>query len=311
MGECLLEHKALSLGTTKRRHSMKYYAGLDISMKETFICILSEDGQRVYESHTYTDPKHIYDELHKSGYELDKVGIESGSLSGYLTKGLQTLGCRAICIDSRKMAAILSVTVNKTDKNDARGIADAIRCNHYKETRVRNDIDEAITILLKSRTTLVNSRRVLKNTMRGHLKIYGIRLGTVSNKRFPESVRSYYSKLFPEAKEGIESLLKTYEALSIEIEGMEKSINKVCKQDKEVQLLMTAPGVGKIVALTFKTDIGDPSRFKKSECGSLLWDGSSPIFFRGDGTSGRNIEMRSKRSTHSSYGIWCYVAHKI
>lgn len=73
----------------------------------------------------------------KSGYDLEKVGLESGSLSRYLTKGLQTLGCKAMCIDSRKVAAILSATVNKTDKNDARGIADAMRCNHYKETCIR------------------------------------------------------------------------------------------------------------------------------------------------------------------------------
>jgi transposase len=97
---------------------MTYYAGLDVSMKETFICIVSEEGQKVYESHVYSDPKDIYGELTKSGYELEKVGLESGSLTSYLTKGLQALGCKAICIDARKMAAILSVTVNKTDKND-------------------------------------------------------------------------------------------------------------------------------------------------------------------------------------------------
>ena len=146
---------------------MKYYAGLDVSMKETFICILREDGEKVYENHTYTDPKFINDEFIKSGVEIEKVGLESGSLSSYLTKGLQALGCKAICIDARKMAAILSVTVNKTDKNDARGIADAMRCHHYKETHVRDDKDDAIGILLKSRSTLVNSRRTIKNTVRG------------------------------------------------------------------------------------------------------------------------------------------------
>src|SRR3990167_3080532 len=149
---------------------MRYYAGLDVSMKETFICILDEEGQEVYESHTYTDPKHIYDEFLKSGYELEKVGLESGSLSSYLTKGLQALGCKATCIDARKMAAILSVTVNKTDRNDARGIADAMRCHHYKEVHLRDSQDDAVGILLKSRSTLVSNRGLLKNTVRGHLK---------------------------------------------------------------------------------------------------------------------------------------------
>lgn len=243
---------------------MKYYAGLDVSMKETFICILDERGQKVYESHTYSDPKPIYDELIRSGYELENIGLESGSLSGYLTKGLQALGCKAICIDSRKMAAILSVTVNKTDKNDARGIADAMRCNHYKEVSIRDSYNESLSILLKSRTTLVNARRTLKNTVRGYLKSYGIRLGDVSNKNFPVIVRSYYPKLLTEAVKGIEALIKSYEAMHEEINKMDKVLKESCKEDENVKLLMTAPGVGKIVALTYKADIGDPSRFTKS-----------------------------------------------
>ena len=244
---------------------MKYYAGLDVSMKETFICIVDEEGKRVYESQASSEPKWIHEELNKSGYELEKVGLESGSLSSYLTKGLQALGCKAICIDARKMAAILSVTVNKTDKNDARGIADAMRCNHYKEVNIRESHDDSIGILLKSRAALVSNRGFLKNTVRGYLKTYGIRLGTVSHKQFPITVRSYYPKLLKDATQGIESLLKSYETLSKEIEIMEVSLKETCKQDEEVQLLMTAPGVGMIVALTFKTDIGDPTRFKKSE----------------------------------------------
>ena len=244
---------------------MKYYAGLDVSMKETFICVLDEEGRKVYESHVYSEPKCIYDELNKSGVALEKVGLESGSLSSYLTKGLKALGCKAICIDARKMAAILSVTINKTDKNDARGIADAMRCNHYKEVNLRGNHDDSIGILLQSRSTLVNNRGLLKNTVRGYLKVYGIRLGTVSHKHFPITVRACYPKLLSEAIQGIEGLLNSYEALSKEIEKMEVTLKEICKQDEEAQLLMTVPGVGMIVAMTFKADLGDPSRFKKSE----------------------------------------------
>ena len=265
---------------------MKYYAGLDVSMKETFICILDEEGKKVFESRAYSDPKPIYDELTKGGYELEKVGLESGSLSSYLTKGLQALGCKAICIDSRKMAAILSVTINKTDKNDARGIADAMRCNHYKETRIRDDNDESISILLQSRATLINTRTTLKNTLRGYLKSYGIRLGTVSHKDFSSRIRSYFSKFLEDAIKGIESLLRSYDALSEEIAKMDKSLEKICKADEDVQRLMTAPGVGKIVALTFKADIGDPNRFKKSESVGAYY-GMTPRQY----SSGETIKM--------------------
>ena len=163
------------------------------------------------------------------------------------------------------MAAILSVTVNKTDKNDARGIADAMRCNHYKETRIKDDNDEATSILLRSRSTLVNSLTTLKNTVRGHLKSYGIRLGVVSHKNFSSVVRSYFPKFLPSIIKGMEGLLKSYETLSEEIDKLNKVLERICKEDEDIKLLMTAPGVGKVMALTFKADIGDPSRFKKSE----------------------------------------------
>jgi len=244
---------------------MKYYAGLDVAMKETFICILDGEGKKIYESKAPTDPKQIYKELSKGGVELEKVGLESGSLSNFLTKGLQDLGLKTICIDARKMAAILSVTVNKTDKNDAKGIADAMRCNHYKEVCLRNDNANSVGILLKSRATLVRARTTLKNTVRGYLKSYGLRLGQVSHQKFPKTVREHYEELLPEAAKGIESLLKNYETINKEITTLEKELKEICKQDKEVKLLMTAPGVGMIVALTYKTDLSDPARFKKSE----------------------------------------------
>lgn len=243
---------------------MKYYAGLDVAMKETFICIVNEEGKRVFESKAPTDPQPIYNELSNSGFKLEKVGLETGSLSIYLTKGLQGLGVNAICIDARKMAAILSVTVNKTDKNDARGIAEAMRCNHYKPIHIQDSKSTSIGILLKSRATLIENRLRLKNTVRGLLKAYGIRLGEVSHGKFSTTVHEFLGNILNEAKQGIESLLKAYEAMHEEIQKMDKNLTAICKQDEEVQLLMTAPGVGPIVALTYKADLGDPSRFEKS-----------------------------------------------
>ena len=184
------------------------------------------------------------------------------------------------------MAAILSVTINKTDKNDARGIADAMRCNHYKETRIREDNDESISILLQSRTTLVGTRTTLKNTLRGYLKSYGIRLGTVSHKDFSSKVQSYFPQFLSEAIKGIEGLLNSYDTLCKEIDKLDKSLEKICKEDEDVQLLMTAPGVGKIVALTFKADIGDPARFKKSESVGAYY-GMTPRQY----SSGETVKM--------------------
>jgi len=244
---------------------MKYYTGLDVAMKETFVCILDEKGNKVYETTASSTPAAILKSLEKSGFQSELIGLESGSLTRFLTKGLQNLGVPAICIDSRKMSAILSVTINKTDKNDARGIADAIRCNHYKEIYVKSDKDASVEILLKSRKTLVHLSGILKNTIRGFLKTYGVLLGDLQPKDFAKKVREKFQNIPQEAGDGIESLLKSFETNFSEIDLIDKKIKILTAENKQVKLLMTIPGVGPIIAANFVFSLGEADRFKKSK----------------------------------------------
>lgn len=142
---------------------MKYYAGLDVSMKETFICIEDEEGKILAQGKTRTDPKLIAEYLKKFTVRIDKVGLESGSLCHWLISELKQADISAICIDARKMATILSVQVNKTDKNDARGIATAIRCGLYREVCPKSPIALEINTLLSSRKLLIQQRVQITN----------------------------------------------------------------------------------------------------------------------------------------------------
>lgn len=265
---------------------MKYYAGLDVAMKETFLCILDETGKKVYEVKTPSTSEGIFEGLKKSGFSVEKAGIESGSLTRHLIKGLQNLGVPAVCIDSRKMAAILSVTVNKTDKNDARGIADAIRSNHYKEVYVKSDEDASVEILLKSRKTLVHLTGILKNTTRGFLKTYGVLLGDILPKNFEEGVRKKFQKIPEEAAEGIESLLKSFAANSEQIKEIDKKVKMLSAENEQVKLLMTIPGVGPLIAASFVFNIGEAERFKKSQSVGAYF-GMSPRQY----SSGETVRM--------------------
>jgi transposase len=244
---------------------MKYYSGLDVAMKDTFICIVDEEGNKVYETKASSTPAAIFKSLEISGFQIEKVGIETGSLTRFLIKGLKNLGVPAICIDSRKMSAILSVTINKTDKNDARGIADAIRCNHFKEIYVKSDEDASVEILLKSRKTLVHLSGILKNAIRGFLKTYGVLLGDLQPKNFSEKVREKFQNIPQEAGDGIESLLKSFETNSSEIDIIDQKIKILTAKNKQVKLLMTVPGVGPIIAANFVFSLGEADRFKKSQ----------------------------------------------
>lgn len=244
---------------------MKYFAGLDVSMKTTFICIVNENGKVICNEETKTDPILIADKLKHTGLTLEKVGIESGALSFWLVNNLQKLSLPALCIDARKMASILSVQINKTDKNDAKGIADAMRCDLFKEVVRKSDKTIELSILMGSRRTLVNQRTQLKNTIRGFLKSYGIRLSITGENEFITQVRENLSKEKRIiSQESLHSLISCYKQHCIEITNLEKVIESLAKKDEDIKRFMTIPGVGIITAMTFKIVIGDPYRFSNS-----------------------------------------------
>jgi transposase len=169
---------------------MKHYVGLDVSMKDTFVCIEDELGKIVYQGHVKTDPDLIAAKLNKFQVPIEKMGIESGSISHWLVDSLKQLSIPAICIDARKMATVLSVQVNKTDKNDAIGIAQAMRCGFYKEVPQKSQRAIEIGTLLGCRKLLVEQKVQTSNAIRGLLKTYGIRLGPTTGSNFVEKDRS-------------------------------------------------------------------------------------------------------------------------
>jgi transposase len=247
---------------------MSYYVGLDISMKETVICIVNDKGEVVHRGKSKTDPEKIAYHLNKvtkTNQKIEKIGLESGCLSYWLVDELQKLGLKTICIDARKMATLLSVQVNKTDANDAQGIAEAMRCGMYKEVCQKSQQAIELGTLLQCRRTLVQQRVQLINSIRGFLKTYGIRLGSCGGKEFPGKIRALLPGMLMLAREGIESLVNCYEKLSEEIKRLDGKIEAVAKEDEDVQRLMTVPGVGIITAMSFKIEIDDPQRFKKSK----------------------------------------------
>jgi transposase len=233
-------------------------------MKKTSVCIVDENGKIVHESEVKTDPHALADSIGKTGLKIEFVGFESGSLAHYLAQGFKERAIPAVCMDARKMSAILSIRVNKTDKNDARGIADALRTGMF--TRVHERPLESINrgAVLSMRRFLVNQRTDIKNHVRGILKTYGIRLGAVGPKRFNGTVKNRIQNLDNLVRQTLEEMLEIFDIVDQKIDRLDNELLKIAHQDKEVQLLMSAQGVGPITALSYKTEIFDPSRFSNS-----------------------------------------------
>lgn len=250
---------------------MKYYVGLDVSMKNTSICIVDEHGQIVHESTAKTDPHALADAIEKTGFKIELIGFESGSLGHYLDQGFKERALPAVCMDARKLSPVLELRINKTDKNDARGIADVLRTGMF--TRVHSKPQEAIdkSAVLAMRRCIVNQRTDIKNHVRGILKTYGIRLGSIGPTKFRHAVNARLDGIDQLVRTSIEGLLEIFDLLCQKIDAMNQELLMASKKDNDVQILMTIPGIGPITALTYKSEIFDPSRFKNSRTvGSYL-----------------------------------------
>jgi transposase len=241
---------------------MTYYAGLDVSMKGTSVAIVDGKGKIVFESACETEIESISKVIHDSGFICEKIGLESGCLSFWLIDELKKMSFNAICIESKQMATIIALKINKTDRNDARLIADAMRCNLYKEVYLKTKESIDIGLQMGARRALIDVRTKLKNSIRGFLKAYGARLGSVSHEKFPEATRCAMNGHEENVQLAIEGLLKSFEEVCKNIDIADKVIERLCKQDSTVGLFESIPGVGPITAVTYKAVIDNPHRFK-------------------------------------------------
>jgi transposase len=278
---------------------MKYYTGLDISMKTTSICVLNQESKKVFEDVVETDPDAIVEALRKTKLSMEKVAIESGSISHWLMEELTHRGLNMVCIDSRKMASVLAININKTDKNDARLIAEALRCGFYSEVVQKTQENAALRILLGSRRTLKDTSTKLKNTIRGHLKVFGIRLGELNNSKFFQEVVNRLEGKAEEVQLSIRGLLESFEKVNQEIDKLETHIEKLAKKDEDIALLTTIPGVGIITAFTFKTFLGDPKRFKSSRSVGAYFGMTPSQYSSGEAQKQGRISKRGSKEVRS------------
>lgn len=243
---------------------MKHYIGLDVSMKETFICVMDEAEHIVYEGVEKTHPSILVEHLNALNLNIVKIGIESGSLSHWLVSNMQKQNMPAICVDARHMEGILSSTINKTDKNDARGIANAMRCNMYRSVCLKSQVDLDICNLITARKTLVKESSRVKSSIRGIFKTQGVCITTTGKKDFLKKAREALESLSNISQMALTGLLNALECIYEQIRILEAQIKFEAQNDPDVMLLMTIPGIGPITALSFKASIGDPKRFPDS-----------------------------------------------
>lgn len=243
---------------------MGLYAALDVSLEKCALCILNRDGAVVLETVVTTDPQAIANELIPYRHCLARIGFEAGPMSEWLYRGLATHGFDAVLMETRQVRAALSARATKTDRSDAKGMADLLRMGWFRPVHVKSMDAREHRALLSARSTLVRRLKDVENSVRGLLRGFGVRLAATLRGRWDATVR--------EAIEGhstlpftMEPLLIVRRALREQVAIIDKRVRDAAKISPVCRRLMTVPGVGPIVALTYQAAVDDPARFASSK----------------------------------------------
>ena len=242
---------------------MKQYVGLDVSQKETSVCVVSETGQVIFEGKAKSDPGALTALLRKRAPRAERIGFETGAMASWLWHELRRVDLPVVCIDARHAHAALSVRMNKSDQNDARGLAELVRVGWYREVKVKSEESQRIRAILVARSRLVAIRRDIENQVRSLIKEYGLLFPRAIGQQF----RNQVSELLGEDHQllgVIAPLLSIHEHICEQQSKFDDDVRRLAKSDETTRRLMTVPGVGVVTALTFRHTIDDPSRFQSA-----------------------------------------------
>jgi len=242
---------------------VKHFAGLDVSLEETAICVVDEEGRIVKEARLASEPEALVAFLRGLGLALERIGLEACSLSAWLYEGLAAAGLPAVCIETRRAKAAMGAMPNKTDRNDARGIAQIMRTGWYRAVHVKSPACRSWRALLAARRLVLNKLRDLENGVRALLREAGLKLGTPARKQFAARVRELTAE--DAVLTGLaEPLLAIIATMTHELAQLTRRVLVIVRAEPVCRRLMGVPGVGPLTALAFRATVDRPDRFRHS-----------------------------------------------
>jgi transposase len=242
---------------------VEHYAGLDVSLELTSVCIVDVQGGIVCESKVASDPETLISFLRRQQLEMARIGLEAGPLSQWLHAGLTKAGFDVVLLETRHVKAALSAMTVKTDRRDARGIAQLLRLGWYRPVHAKSVSAQEVRALLTARKLIQAKLLDLESGMRGVLRGFGLKVGSISRGRFEVRILELVEgQVMLETVVG--SMLSCRAALEAEFKRLHRELLRLVRADPVCRQLMSVPGVGAIVAITFKSGVDDPTRFRRS-----------------------------------------------
>ena len=242
---------------------MEHYAGIDVSLEESSLCIVDATGKVLREVKVASEPEELVRYFNELDLPVSRIGLEAGPLSQWLQAGLVASGRDAVLLETRHVKAALSAMTVKTDRKDARGIAQLLRMGWYRPVHAKSVPCKDSRALLVGRKLLQGKLLDVELSIRGILRGYGLKVGEVSRGRFEMRIQELIAGHVT-LETVIGSMLAARMALWNEFTKLHREMLKIARADKICRRLMSTPGVGALVALTYRSAVDDPSRFGKS-----------------------------------------------
>lgn len=242
---------------------MDFYIGLDVSLATTAICAVSTQGKVLKETTAASEPEELVRALRSLPGTVVAVGLEAGPLSQWLHRALVDAGFDAVLMETRQVKGALQAMPIKTDRRDAEGIARLLHMGWFRSVHSKSMSAQEMRALLSSRKAIQQAMLNIEGSIRGILRNFGMKMGQVAKGRYEARVRELVAgNAMLEA--AARPILTVRSVLRQELAGLEKVLRNHAKTDPVCRQLMTMPGVGALVALTFKSSIDDPDRFRSS-----------------------------------------------
>ena len=243
---------------------MEHYVGIDVSLELSSICVVDASGKIIAEAKIESHPEVIVAFMRRLNLSIERIGLEAGPLSQWLHAGLTGASFQTVLLETRHVKAALSAMTVKTDRRDARGIAQLLRMGWFRPVHCKSPGSQEVRALLVARKQLQSKLPDVDFNIRGLLRGFGLKMGVVTRGGFEVRVRELC--VGQAILEQIaEAMLAARTALRKEYSKLHKAMLAIVRADTVCRRLMTAPGVGPLVSITFKTAIDDPARIRKSK----------------------------------------------
>jgi transposase len=243
---------------------MDHYVGIDVSLEQSSVCVVDAGGGIIREAKVASEPEALVQFLKALALPLACIGLEAGPLSQWLHAGLSAAGFAVVLLETRHVKAALSAMVVKTDRKDARGIAQLLRMGWFRPVHCKSPPAQEVRALLVARKQLQTKMQDVELSLRGLLRGFGLKVGAVSKGQFATRVRDLAAG-HPMLEPIAAALLRAREALGAEFAKLHRAMLAIVRADAVCRRLMSVPGVGALTALTFTTAVDDPRRFTHSQ----------------------------------------------